>query len=167
MLVLHHTGKKSDREDSYIARGASALSDAARVVLLLKSADPKECKGAANIDDHEIATGRVLRLLNPKLSYGPRQGETWLRRTDGGVLDRFVPKFRRPDVDAEAMNALRAWAAGRDKPVYERTIKEKYTDIFEGLSRRAAVQVFKRAIETRVLIASIGGGYVPSKEDEQ
>lgn len=172
VLVPHHPGKSSEREDLYAARGASALADAARVVLQLKVVKPADCRGVANITDEQASSGQILRLINSKLSYGPTQRETWLYRAEGGVLDRFEPELRRTAfADDNTIKMLREWwEANERKPLFPRTVRLNAKKIFKGaLSSRMAVKVFEGAIQEGRLVlvtneSANGRGYVFSGE---
>ncbi len=176
VLVTHHTGKGSEREDLYAARGASALADAARVVLLLKEATPKDVEGfESNINlQAEAAGGRVLRLINPKLSYGPRQRDQWLFREDG-VLIPFTPRRKNENENENGSErshvALRTWFAAHPEPLFKETVRSKHKAIFGGsVSRARAVKLFEEAVKCGVLVEASGAknprgvGYVLSTE---
>jgi hypothetical protein len=180
VLVTHHTGKGREREDLYAARGASALSDAARVVLLLKEATPEE---VSEFESHvnlaaDAAAGRVLRLINPKLSYGPRQPDQWLFRQDG-VLIPFTPRRKQddgtPNDDSGKQNysALRAWfAANPGKALFKEFVRRNYKTAF-AMQKERAIRMFEEAIKCGVLVEAARGrnpksmGYVLSTEREQ
>jgi hypothetical protein len=157
VIVVHHTGKASEREDLYAARGASALADAARVVLLLKHADAAECRSISNISDEQVSANQILRLINPKLSYGPRQRDVWLYRAQGaqgGVLDHFEPERRASVSDDNNIKMLRKWWQSHDRrPLFRETIRKQFKDIFgDTLSRRHAMNVFESAVLDGLLI---------------
>jgi archaellum biogenesis ATPase FlaH len=168
----HHTGKgKSqggEREDQYSGRGSSALPDAARVVLQLKVAKPEECRAISNVSDDEASTGQILRLINSKQSYGTYQPPLWLRRTEGGVLDRFEPERRASVADNMNIQMLRSWWESKHecKPLFRHKVMKCFQEIFDGtLSRRAAVKVFESAIAEGHLVLitngkASGSGYV-------
>lgn len=75
VVALHHTGKVAAREkneDQYSARGASAITDNARLVLRLRPLDDEEIREAGLPAGDEQHPRDYLRLTVPKSNYFPR-----------------------------------------------------------------------------------------------
>lgn len=145
VIVPHHTGKSNastQNSGQYSARGASAIADAARVVMRLVA------------DEGDPAS---LRLIHAKCNYGPRQPDIWLRR-EGGDLFAYEPESA--DTQHHRMlDVLRQWsAANGHPPIFQRTIHERLKEVFSGaLSRRKALAVFDRAKSDGDLILTARG----------
>lgn len=161
VLLTHHTGKGKEREDLYSARGASALPDAARVVLRLKEATLEDTK-YTNLSEDDIHNHRILRLVNSKLNYGPRQPDIWLYRTGDGVLTPFSPAKTESSFKAQ-LDELYLFMEGTKRESFSRTeIRRNRAEIFNnrGISDREVRKLLDMAKQCGSLIETskkIGG----------
>lgn len=156
-LIPHHTGKSVSTEDSgYGARGASAISDAARVVMRLALATDRDCEDFDNVSASDIAAGSILRLSHPKNSYGPRHSEVWLRRV-GIDLRPFTPRISEKMGFEESLEVLVSWIfeSYGERPVFKTNVRDRFKEIFDDrLTRNEAESLFDAASTMGTLIKS-------------
>src|SRR5690606_21577260 len=95
--------------------------------------------------------GRVLQLINSKMSYAERQPTIWLQRGEDGIIGTIEPKGR------QRLRELYDWWVEQHKrePFYEKTVKRKCKAIFgDAMSWRKAVQILNRGVQTgRIKVA--------------
>lgn len=151
ILVTHHTGKQATQSkdaSAQAARGASALTDAARSVLRLVPATDDEYK---DLDDTDKAYRRVRKLVHAKSNYARRHPDLWLRQTEGGYFHRFEPPagMGNPDARYAAMlQQLRAWRAGTGKAFSKRQLRQDARPlIFADTSRGDVDRFLLQALE--------------------
>jgi len=104
VLALHHTGKavaREKNEDQYSARGASALSDHARLMLRIRPLDADEISAAGFLPGDEKNRRDYLRLTVPKSNYFSRPEPITICRM--GFLFRLAA-----DVNQQASDIYRA-----------------------------------------------------------
>lgn len=99
---IHHTGKQNARggtDDQYSGRGGSALSDGARMIVVLNPVTPtdwnKEC--GTPLANDEVG----IKMSLPKLSYCAPQETVYIRRK-GYRFDHESTIRRTPEQQAEA-----------------------------------------------------------------
>ena len=157
VLLTHHTGKGKAREDQYSPRGASALSDAARVVLRLKEASLEDIKHIGNITEDDVYKHRILKLINPKLSYGPRVPDTWLYREQDGVLIPFDVKDSGTGTFKSQLDQVFKFVKATNQQPFSRTlIRNSRKEIFDDktISYRDVGKVIDQALRYGSLIPS-------------
>ncbi|MBS0375035.1 MAG: AAA family ATPase [Proteobacteria bacterium] len=178
MLIPHHTGKvaaSGKHEHQYSARGASALSDGARVVWRLVEATEKDAEGT-NVDQTAIANRQVYRLVVAKSNYSGWQPPTWLRRTDGGSFEHFEPQFLPgggPRYD-EMLAKSASWiAAHGNQPVAPRTLRDQRAQVYGNNVTQKQVGEFIKAATERGDIREVRSAKhgtrlaIATKEDAQ
>lgn len=93
VLLVHHTGKaaaKAGDEGAGASRGAHAFEGNSRSVMRLMR--------PAKHDEEELILPRgVLKLVQAKFSYGPKQHPVWLMTDERGALGRVHPARRDAD----------------------------------------------------------------------
>lgn len=81
ILLLHHAGKGEGKSGWQLSRGASAYTTSVR--WQINMVVPTEEDG--QLPQGESREG-LVRLAGVKANYGPKAGEVWMRRGQGGVL---------------------------------------------------------------------------------
>lgn len=143
VLATAHVNKNATRgaDDSSSAfRGASALTDGARMALLLRAMNEREAK-AKKVKPADA--WKYLRVDTGKFNYGPPVRETWLKKGVGGFLHR-VANVEPEQEAAEAMSesALRSAIVRllRDRAVREEFYSVKaFNTTFGGLNKLLGV----------------------------
>jgi|GEM_PF-2498327 len=103
IIVVHHVNKasaKDDYDDAHAASGASAITDNARWVMLVRRLSDKQHE-AAGLDGEPW---NYLRNKLVKANYAALGPEHRLRRCDGGVLASVMDRER--DVLAEVVGRM-------------------------------------------------------------
>jgi len=147
VVVPHHVSKANattKNETAHAGRGASALSDAARVVLRLRVIDKDEAKQITNVTESEQQRG-VLRLVHAKNNYGPKCEDLWLKRGEFGGFDRFEPEFKGVADYTAFLNLLQQWINAQPGPVklsQNLVSKKKRVEIFKDAISKGNVEQF-------------------------
>ncbi|MHB1140667.1 MAG: AAA family ATPase [Sulfuricaulis sp.] len=91
VMLIRHVSKSAARDkttDSYAGRGGSALSDAARSVLILTPLDTKD------IAELGLTEKDVVMLMHAKASYSAKAKPLYFVRRDGPILEPIQVKHR-------------------------------------------------------------------------
>lgn len=161
VVLVHHVGKQAARDNdrgAHSARGASAISDAARSVLRLVRAEERDVKGFV-VDPQKLASGHYLVLVHAKSNYAVRAENLWLERDESGRIAVYEPTPSGAQTHHQLLAQFRSWWctdwAGR--PFSRATVRESYRTIFfPKVARERACAVFDHAVEDGDLVHVAG-----------
>lgn len=150
VLALAHTGLKgkSGDVDQYSSRGATALSDNARSVLVLAPLPPDMIKQLE--DPEQIAKfGRndLLRLCHTKSNYSRRSEDAYFERCANGVLLPTRLSVCTPETESGLVERLLGRVGTSE--VTRNQVREGFVEYFgQGVTREQVIQVFQTAVDT-------------------
>jgi RecA-family ATPase len=88
ILFLHHTNKaatfNASGDQQQASRGSSVLVDNIRFQMFMVSMNEQD---KASKEVQKELHNRFVRVGVSKVNYGPKIGDIWLHRTDGGILE--------------------------------------------------------------------------------